>query len=125
MELRGKIKLCLDKKSGIGKTSGRPWVIQTVILTTDGQYPKDVAVTLSGDDCGKLNVGDIVVLDVDISSNEYNGRWYTTVRAFRVVVEYPSAAPAPSPAPASAPAPAQAPAIPGDNNDTPNDDLPF
>ena len=74
-------------------------------------------------DLDKYQVGDKVRISFNLSSREYNGRWYTDVRAWRI-----EPAGAAQPAPQSAPAaPAAAPMPTADDMSTPlsDDDLPF
>ena len=87
MELRGKIIQILPEQSGVAK-SGNPWRVQPYVLETLDQYPRKVYFEVFGDERIKnINVktGDEVVVSFDIESREFNGRWYTVVRAWRVV----------------------------------------
>ena len=89
MEIKGSVKAVMEVKSGVKKDGGQ-WSSQTVVLhVEDGKYPKDVAIDISGDNCGKLNIGDEVTAQCDVSSREYNGKWYTTVRAWKVETDFP------------------------------------
>ena len=99
MELRGKIIQILPEKSGVTK-SGNPWRVQPYVLETVEQYPRKVYFEVFGDERIKninVKVGDEVVVSFDIESREYNGSWYTVVRAWRVV---PASEAAAEPAPA-------------------------
>lgn len=138
MEVSGKIILALPPQEGMGK-NGNPWKLQGYVLETQEQYPRKVHFEIFGEDRIKnnpCNVDDIVTVSFDIESREFNGRWYTSIRAWRVqqgVVDN-SAAAAPVAQPAAAPvaAPAAAPA-PAANAATfdaaaggdDNSDLPF
>ena len=85
MNIKGKVKAVLPLESGTSK-SGNAWQKQTFVITTEGQYPKDVAFTLFGDDKVKLcpTVGEEVDVHFDINSREYNGKWFNDVSAYRV-----------------------------------------
>ncbi|MHA7131933.1 DUF3127 domain-containing protein [Algoriphagus namhaensis] len=85
MDLSGKIIQKLDEVGGTSK-SGNAWRKQEFIIETGGQYPKKVCVALWGDkiDQFSLAVGDQVSLGIDVESREYNGRWYTEVKAYKV-----------------------------------------
>lgn len=87
MEITGTITHVLDIRSGVGSSTGKEWKMQTIVIN-DGaeQYPKDVALDVAGDYCGKLNVGDKIKALADVSSREYQGRWYTSVKAWKVEV---------------------------------------
>ena len=85
MELSGKVIQILPEAGGNSK-SGNAWRKQEFIVETPGQYPKKVCVSLWGDkiDQFSINQGENVTLSIDVESREYNGRWYTEVKAFRV-----------------------------------------
>ena len=86
MEIAGKIKTVLPLQSGQSKT-GNPWKKQQFILETSGsQYPKSVCIMLWGDSIDKFAVqqGEDVVASIDIESREFNGRWYTDVKAWKI-----------------------------------------
>lgn len=108
MELIGKIVQVLPLQSGTSK-AGNPWQKQEYILETLGtQYPRKVCFNLFGDNVNKfpLQVGQEVTVSIDVESREFNGRWYTDVRAWNVVqgIQLPGVA-APAPAAYSAPQP--------------------
>ena len=85
MELKAKVVQLLPLVTGEGK-NGQPWKKQEFILETDGQYPKKVCASIWGD---KINMdvikeGNIVNLSFDLESREYNNRWYTEVRGWKI-----------------------------------------
>lgn len=87
MEIQGKIIHVLPLQSGVGKASGKEWKKQEFVLETlDGQYARKVCFTMWGDliDRTGLQVGEDVTVQIDIESREYQGRWYTDVKAWRV-----------------------------------------
>ena len=83
MELEGKIIQINQLQSGQGKNG--TWKKQEFIVETQSQYPKKVCVTVWGDKIDQfgLSMNDQVKLSIEIESREYNGRWYTDVRAWR------------------------------------------
>ncbi len=84
LELTGKITHVLDEKSG---TSARgPWRKQEYVIETSGEYPKQVCFMVWGDkiDQFQISEGQELTVHVDLESREYNGRWYTDVKAWRV-----------------------------------------
>ena len=127
LNISGIVLSILPLQSGTSK-AGNQWQKQDFILEKQGQYPRKVCVCLFGDNVEKfhLQVGQSVTASIDIESREFNGRWYTDVRAWNVVYNDQQSAPAPAPAAtapkvqakgATAQAPASAPAA--------ADDLPF
>lgn len=85
MEIIGKIALLLPLVTGQGKNG--EWRKQEfVIEIADGQYPKKVCLSLWGDkiDQASLIIGETAKISFDLESREYNGRWFTEARAWRV-----------------------------------------
>ena len=85
MDLSGKVITQLPAVGGNSK-SGNAWKKQEYIIETAGQYPKKVCFSIWGDkiDQFAIKVGEQVTLGIDVESREYNGRWYTEVKAFKV-----------------------------------------
>jgi hypothetical protein len=84
MEISGTVVSLLPLQSGQGKNG--TWKKQEFILETPGQYPKKVCLSLWGDkvDENRLSPGDKITASINIESREYNGRWYTDVRAWKI-----------------------------------------
>src|SRR5690606_25131588 len=84
MELSGKIISILPLQKGQGKNG--EWKKQEYILETASQYPKKVCVSVWGDKVEQFNLreGENVVMSIEVESREYNGRWYTDVRGWKV-----------------------------------------
>lgn len=84
MEIKGKIIQLLPLQTGMGKKG--QWKKQDFVIETPGQYPKKVCLSLWGDkvDQYKVASGDVVTVTVDLESREYNGRWYTEARAWKL-----------------------------------------
>ena len=86
MEIVGKIIQVLPVQEGVGK-NGNPWKVQGYVLETQEQYPRKVQFEIFGEDRIKNNpceIDQIVTVSFDIESREFNGRWYTSIRAWRV-----------------------------------------
>lgn len=84
MELTAKLIQVLPVQTGMGKNG--EWRKQNIILETDGMYPKKVCVTLWGDKINEsvLQIGNIIDVSFDAESREYNGNWYTDLRAWKI-----------------------------------------
>jgi len=84
MEVKGKVLQLLPLQTGMGKKG--PGKKQEFILETQSQYPKKVCLSIWGDKVDQFNVaeGDMVNVSVDLESREYNGRWYTEARAWKI-----------------------------------------
>ena len=84
MELSGKIFKVMPLETGEGKNG--VWKKQQVIIeTTNDKYPKKVAVQLWGNLTDKgFHEGAEVSVEFDVESREYNGKWYTDAKAWRI-----------------------------------------
>lgn len=113
MDIVGKIIQVLPAQEGVGR-NGNPWKVQPYVLETLDQYPRKVHFEVFGEDRIKQNpcdVDQLVTVSFDIESREFNGRWYTSIRAWRIqqgdmTQAVPGAAPAVAPVAAPQPAPA-------------------
>ena len=140
MEIIGKVIQALPLQSGVSKT-GSNWQLQTYIIETQETYPRKVAIELfnRNADQYKCNIGDMVTVSFDLESREFNGRWYTSVRAWRIdhnagqqptdgTMPIAAQAPAPQPTAVDQPAAAAAPTAPTTTftaEPEENSDLPF
>ena len=84
MEINGKIIQLLPEVSG--ESAKGPWRKQEYIIETDGQYPKKVCFMAWSDKIDEFAIkeGENLAVSIDIESREYNGRWYTDVKAWKV-----------------------------------------
>ena len=82
MEIKGKIIAVLEVKSG--SSSSGEWTSQDAVLETFDQYPKKVCFNMWKDKIVPLQIGQEVNVSFDIESKEYNGRWFTNCRAWKV-----------------------------------------
>lgn len=79
--IKGKVIFVGQPASGTSR-AGKQWSKQEFAIETEGQYPKKVAFGVMN---GKftMNMGDVVEIEVDAQSREYNGKWYTELTAYR------------------------------------------
>lgn len=84
IRLQGKVVQILKEQGGQGKNG--PWRKRDFILEIPGKYPKKVCITQWGDaiDQQAVQEGMDVTASVDIQSREYNGNWYTDVKAWKI-----------------------------------------
>lgn len=113
MDTSGKIIQMLGVQTGQGKNG--TWKKQEFILETNDTYPKKICIAVWGDkiDMSQFRIGDPVQVSFDVESREYNSRWYTDVKAWKVVAA----------GNAGSGAPAQE--FNGPIDPMPDDDLPF
>ncbi len=148
MELAGKIIYISEPRNGVSKTTGNPWAIQTFVLETHEQFPRKMAFEVFGEErlrTFNIQMGEELNVFFDIDAHEYQGRWFNSIRAWRVERVDPNqpanpadptaaAAPVPNgaqafqqqPAPQAAPQQAPTTVAPTFNNeDDSTSDLPF
>ncbi len=85
MEFEGTVYRILPLTKG---TSARgEWQRQDVVFEMqDGPYARKICVTFFNrpDDVSRLKEGAAYSVSVNVESREYNGRWYTDIRAWRL-----------------------------------------
>ena len=84
MELTATLTQLLPLQTGTGKNGA--WKKQDIIVETQGQYPKKVCISIWGDKINEslLKVGANLKISFDVESREYNSRWYTDVKAWKI-----------------------------------------
>lgn len=84
MELTAKLIQLLPLQTGTGKNG--QWKKQDIIVETDGTYPKKVCISIWGDKINEsvLKIGSQLAISFDVESREYNGKWYTDVKAWKI-----------------------------------------
>ena len=82
LKLNGKVKLILDLQSWDSGFTKREFVI-----TTNEQYPQDVKLECIKDKTSLLDglaEGDEVEVSFNVRGNEYNGKYYVNLQAWRL-----------------------------------------
>lgn len=84
MEIQGVIIDVLALQSGTSKNG--EWKKQDFILETQTQYPKKICISMWGDKINEslIKKGEVVTVQFDLESREYNGKWYTDVKAWGI-----------------------------------------
>jgi hypothetical protein len=84
MQLTAKLIQLLPIQTGTGKNG--QWKKQDIIVETDGQYSKKVCISVWGDKINSnlLQVDRQLKIDFEIVSREYNGKWYTDLKAWKI-----------------------------------------
>lgn len=116
MQLTVRLIQILPLQSGTGRNG--EWKKQDIIVETQDQYPKKICISLWGDKFQNvpLKESELYTIDFDVESREYNGRWYTDVKAWRISQEN-SAVPEPGEIPPAS--------NPFDDMPPEADDIPF
>lgn len=114
LQVKGKLIQKLAIESGEGRNG--KWEKQQFIIETDEQFPKKICIVLWGDKVAmleKVTEGDILNVSINLESREYNSKWYSDIKAWRIDRE------------ADEGSPATMPTEPPADLGLPDDDLPF
>lgn len=82
--IKGRVIANLGVQKGTSK-AGKEWSKATIVIETDGQYPKKVALDnlKNADNFAALAVGTEGNFHIEVESREFNGRWYTSVNCWK------------------------------------------
>ena len=114
LQVKGKLIQKLQAETGEGKNG--KWEKQQFVIETDEQFPKKICIMLWGDKITmleKVTEGDILNVSINIESREFNSRWYTDIKAWRIEKEADEGVSTPMPE------------APPEDLGLPDDDLPF
>lgn len=97
MEIKGTIVHVLPLENGVSKTNGNPWSKATIVVETEGQYPKKVAMSnmKNAEEFARLPIGAKGTFKIEVESREYKGRWYSEIRCWAYELEGQQAPPQP------------------------------
>ena len=87
LSVKGTIKQKLEVEQGTSK-AGKEWKSQSFVLNTGAQYNPDICFKLFGEDkiqlITNLNDGEEVEVAFNLSSREWNGKWFTSADAWKI-----------------------------------------
>ena len=101
MELAGRVIAVLEPKGGTSR-NGNEWKVQEYVIETHDQYPRRMCFDVFGDDdqyprrmCFdvfgddkikqfNIQVGEELNVSFDIDAREWQGRWFNSIRAWKV-----------------------------------------
>ncbi|MDR1668060.1 MAG: DUF3127 domain-containing protein [Bacteroidales bacterium] len=86
MEIKGKLFKKMPVQTGQGRNG--EWKKQEIILEQEGTYPRKVCVAVWGDklDIASIAEGTMLNVTVDVESREWNDKWYTDLKAWKIDV---------------------------------------
>lgn len=84
MEFTAKLIQLLPLQTGTGKNG--PWKKQEIVVETQEKFPKKICVSIWGDKIDEklLRPGNALTISFDVESREFNGKWYTDVKAWKI-----------------------------------------
>ncbi|MCQ2374395.1 MAG: DUF3127 domain-containing protein [Salinivirgaceae bacterium] len=85
LELEGKLTKILPAATGQGK-NGTNWFRQDFVIEIAGQYPTNVCFSIWGDkvNINNFQIGDEIKVSFDVNSREYQDKWYTSLRPWKI-----------------------------------------
>jgi len=87
LSITGKLTKKLSVESGTSK-AGKEWKKQSFLIDTGGQYNPEICFQLFGEEKIAMleyhNEGDQVEVSFNLSSREYNGRYFHNIDAWRI-----------------------------------------
>lgn len=88
LEVKGKIVKVLEVEKGTSK-AGKEWEKMNFVIDTGDQYNPEVCFQLFGSDKvedfkSRNKVGDSVEVAFNVSSREYNGKYYHNLDAWKI-----------------------------------------
>jgi len=84
MKIKGQITQILEEQTG--ESPKGKWVKRSFLLEKDDQYPKQIKIDAFGEKCNPefIKLNNMVEIDINIESKEFNGKYYTNVNAFKI-----------------------------------------
>lgn len=85
LEVTGKVIAILPEQTGSGKNG--TWVRQDFVIETEDQYPKKICFSAWGDKAQQvkgLKQNQQVKVAFNAESREFNGKWYTDLRIWKL-----------------------------------------
>ena len=88
MEITIKVTKILEPQGGVSSKNGEPWVKNSFVGETQGQYPKTLCFSVMGQerwDKMAIKVGGNFAVSFDPESREWNGKYFTDLSAWKAV----------------------------------------
>lgn len=84
MDITGKLVQLMPEETGEGKNG--TWKKRQFVIETLDNYPKKVCMVIWGDrvDMNSFRENEVIRVYFDVESREWNGRWYTDLRAWKI-----------------------------------------
>lgn len=79
VKIKGTVTSAGEKKSGVSQTTGNPWASQDFVITEENNNILNVQV-FGEDSIARFAIGQLVEFNATLSSKEWNGRYYTSLR---------------------------------------------
>ncbi len=87
LEISGKLFQLLAEQSGSGKNG--TWIKRDFVIETAENFPKKICLSAWAEkatEVANLSIGTELRVSFDVNSREYNGKWYTDLKAWKIDV---------------------------------------
>jgi hypothetical protein len=84
--IKGTLLKVLETETGTTQ-AGKDWNKKSFVVKTEDKYPKEVCFTLFGEKISTLqghHIGDMITVHFNLSSREYNGKYYHNIDAWKI-----------------------------------------
>ena len=89
MKLKGKLVKMMDAESGTSK-AGKEWVKRNFIINNGSDYNPEVCCQVFGkekvDALNDFQVGQELEVSINLSSREFNGKYYHNIDAWKIEI---------------------------------------
>jgi len=86
LTVKGKITSILEMESGESK-AGKKWNKQSIVINTGSEYNPEICISFFGDKSDllkKVTEGLVVEVGINISSREFNGKYYHNIDGWKI-----------------------------------------
>jgi hypothetical protein len=83
MEVAGKVVVRKETE----EVGGNGFTKRTLVIETEGQYPKKLAIDFVKDKTALLDpiqIGQEVKVQINLSSNESKGKWFSQIQGWKI-----------------------------------------
>jgi hypothetical protein len=83
MEIKGKLLQVMELRQISNK-----FALQEFLIETEGQYPKKILLQsfkTATEALMRMIIGDNATFFIEPESKEYNGKWYTSIKCFKII----------------------------------------
>lgn len=87
LEITGKVVKLLPEQTGKSAKTGNDWKKGGFVIETESNFPKKICFTAWGDLTAQVNglkEGQNIKVSFDIESREFNDKWYTDAKAWKI-----------------------------------------
>lgn len=87
MEFSGRVIAILPVRTGVSRTTGNEWKVQSYVVENHDQYPRRMCFEVFGADkidLFNIQMGEELNVSFDIDARQWQDKWFNTIRAWKV-----------------------------------------